>query len=165
MRPVLPKLIIFTNGVKGSLIVGIGACREERAAVEDITSISKLGSTLLHQNSKHDEKIEDIKSMLSVNMTTYPTISLHTDHMIMFGSFCDLYMTSVRSIWRVKAVPAHIWPDLAGGVFLRTGQVSSNTDAATRNSYLFQSENEVAYLVASPSSSNALGNLAHIFAN
>jgi hypothetical protein len=57
-------------------------------------------------------------------------------------------MVSVGSVWLVKAVPAHIWPDLARGVFLRTGQVSSNTDAATWTSYLFQSENEVAYLVA-----------------
>ena len=39
MRPVLPKLIIFTNGVKGSFVVGIGVCREERAAVEDTSSI------------------------------------------------------------------------------------------------------------------------------
>ena len=39
MRPVLPKLIVFTNGVKGSFIVGIGACCEERAAVEDTSSI------------------------------------------------------------------------------------------------------------------------------
>jgi len=39
MRPVLLKLIIFTNGVKGSFVVGIGACREERAAVEDTSSI------------------------------------------------------------------------------------------------------------------------------
>jgi hypothetical protein len=39
MRPVLPKPIIFTNGVKGSFKVGIGACREERAAVEDTSSI------------------------------------------------------------------------------------------------------------------------------
>ena len=39
MRPVLPKLIIFTNGVKESFIVGIEACREERAAVEDTSSI------------------------------------------------------------------------------------------------------------------------------
>ncbi len=74
-------------------------------------------------------------------------------------------MVSVRSIWLVKAVPAHIWPDMAGEVFLSTGQVSSNTDAATWTSYLYQSENEVAYLVVSPSSSNALGNLGHIFAN
>ncbi len=39
MRPVLPKLIIFTNAVKASFKVGIGACREERAAVEDTSSI------------------------------------------------------------------------------------------------------------------------------
>ena len=39
LPPVLPKLIIFTNGVKGSFIVGIGACCEERAAVEDTSSI------------------------------------------------------------------------------------------------------------------------------
>ena len=81
MCPVLLKLLIFTNGVKGSFEVGIGACREERAAVEDITSISKLGSTLLHQNSKHDDKIEDMKSILSLNMTMYPSIYLHKDHM------------------------------------------------------------------------------------
>ena len=37
--PVLPKLILFTNDVKGSFIVGIGACCEERAAVEDTSSI------------------------------------------------------------------------------------------------------------------------------
>jgi hypothetical protein len=165
MRPVLPKLIIFTHGIEGSFIVCVCACYDERAAVEDITSIRKLGSTLLLQNSKHDEKIEDIKSMLSVNMTTHPTISLHTDHMIMFGSFCDLYMTTVRSIWRVKAVPAHIWPDLAGGMFLRTGQVSCNTTAATSTSYLLPSENEVACLVASSFSSNVFGNLAHTFPN
>ncbi len=103
--------------------------------------------------------------MLSVNMTTYPTISLHTDHMIMFGSFCDLYMTSVRSIWRVKAVPAHIWLDLAGGVFLRTGIVSSNTNATTSTSYLLPSKNEVACLVALPFSSNTFENLGHTFTN
>ena len=40
LPPVLLKLIIFTNGVKGSFIVGIGACCEERAAVEDTSSIS-----------------------------------------------------------------------------------------------------------------------------
>ena len=103
--------------------------------------------------------------MVSVNMTMYPDISLHRDHVIMLGAFCGLYMTSVRSIWRVKASPAHIWPDLAGRVFLRTGQVSSNTNAATWTSYLSPSENEVAYLVALPFSSNALGNLGHTFAN
>jgi len=53
-------------------------------------------------------------------------------------------MTSVRSIWRVNAVPARIWPDLAEGVFLRTRQVSSNTKAITWTSYLLPSENEVA---------------------
>jgi hypothetical protein len=37
--PVLPKLIVFTHGVKGSFIVGIGACCEERAAVEDTSSV------------------------------------------------------------------------------------------------------------------------------
>ena len=103
--------------------------------------------------------------MVSVNMTIYPDISLHRDHVIMLGAFCGLYMTSVRSICLVKAVPAQIWPDLAGGVFLRTGQVSSNTDAATWTSYLLLSENEVAYLGASPFSSNALGNLDHSFTN
>ena len=136
MPPVLPKLIIFCHGVEGSFIVDICACWDGRAAVKDISSISKSGSTLLHQNSKHEEKIEDIKSMVSVNMTIYPDISLHRDHVIMLGAFCGLYMTSVRSIWRVKASPAHIWPDLAGEVFLRTGQVSSNTNAATWTSYL-----------------------------
>ncbi len=95
----------------------------------------------------------------------YPIIYLRGDHMIMFGGVYDLYMTSVRSIWRVKAVPAHIWPDLAGGVFLRTGQVSSNTDAATWTSYLLPNENEVACLVASPFSRNTLGNLGHTFTN
>ena len=103
--------------------------------------------------------------MLSLNMIMNHRISLHRDHEIKFSCSCALYIVSVGSIWLVKAVPAHIWPDLAGGVFLRTGQVSSNTDAATWTSYLFQSENEVAYLVAAPFSSNALGNLAHIFAN
>ena len=98
-------------------------------AVEDTFSIRKLISTLLHQNSKHNGKIEDMKSMLSVSMTIYPVIFLHRDHVIMLGAFCGLYMTSVRSIWWVKAVPAHIWPDPAGGVFLRSGQVSSNTNA------------------------------------
>jgi hypothetical protein len=39
MHPVLLKLITFTNGVKGSFIVSIGACREERAAVDDTSSI------------------------------------------------------------------------------------------------------------------------------
>ena len=39
MHPVLLKLIIFTNGVKQSFVVGIGACCEERAAVEDTSSI------------------------------------------------------------------------------------------------------------------------------
>ena len=131
MSPVLPKLIIFTNGVKGSFRVGIWACYDERAGVDDISGISKSGSTLLHRNSKHDEKIEDIKSMLSLNRIMYRRISLHRDHEIKFSCFCALYMTSVGSIWLVKAVPAHIWPDLAEGVFLRTGQVSSNTDAAT----------------------------------
>jgi len=150
LPPVHPKHIIFTHGVKGSYIVGICAYCGERSAVEDLSNIGKSGSTLLHHNSKHDDKIEDMKSILSLNMTMYPSISLHKDHMIMFGGFRDLYMTSVRSISRVKAVPAHIWPDLAGGVFLRTGQVSSNTDAATWTSYLLQSENEVACLVASP---------------
>ena len=58
-------------------------------------------------------------------------ISLHRDHESKFSCLCALYMVSVGSIWLVKGVPAHIWPDLAGGVFLRTGQVSSNTDAAT----------------------------------
>ena len=134
-------------------------------AVEDTFSIRKLISTLLHQNSKHNEKIEDIKSMVSVNMTIYPDISLHRDHVIMLGAFSGLYMTSVRSIWWVKAVPAYIWPDPAGGVFLRSGQVSSNTNAATWTSYLLPSENEVAYLVALPFSSNALGNLGHTFTN
>ncbi len=103
--------------------------------------------------------------MLSLNMIIYSRRFLHRDHEIMFGCFCALHMVSVGSIWLVKAVPAHIWPDLAGGVLLTTGQVSSNTDAATWTSYLFQSENEVAYVVAAPFSSNALGNLAHIFAN
>lgn len=95
----------------------------------------------------------------------YRRISLYRDHEMKFDCFCALYMVSVGSIWLVKAVPAHIWPDLAGGVFLKTGQVSSNTDTAIWTSYLFQSENEVAILVASPFSSNALGNLGHIFAN
>jgi len=134
--PVLPKQIIFTNGVKGSFRVGIWACIDESAALKDICSICELGSTLLHQNSKYDEKIEDIKSMVSVNMTMYHDTSLHMDHVIMFGGLCDLCMISVRSIWSVKAVPAHIWPDLAGGVFLRTGQVSSNANATTSTSYL-----------------------------
>ncbi len=108
MRPVLPKLIVFTHGIEGSFIAGVCACYDERVAVEDITSIRKLGSTLLHQNSKHDEKIEDIKSMVSVNMTMYHDTCLHMDHVIMFGGLCDLCMISVRSIWSVKAVPAHI---------------------------------------------------------
>ena len=120
MPPVLPKLIVFTHGVEGSFIVDICACWDGRAAVKDISSISKSGSTLLHQNSKPEEKIEDIKAMVSVNMTMYRSISLHRDHGIMLGAFCGLYMTSVRSIWRVKASPAHIWPDLAGEVYLRT---------------------------------------------
>ena len=134
-------------------------------AVEDTFSIRKSISTLLHQNSKHYEKIEDMKSMLSVNMTMYPVIFLHRHHMIMFNGISDQYMTSVRSICLVKAVPAQIWPDLAGGVFLRTGQVSSHTNATTLTSYLYPSENEVSFLVASPFSSNALGNLGHTFTN
>ena len=92
-------------------------------------------------------------------------ISLHRDRDMKFSCFCALYIISVGSIWLVKAVPAHIWPDLAGGMFLRTGHVSSNTDAATWTSYLLLIENEVAYLGASPFSSNALGNLGHIFTN
>ena len=103
--------------------------------------------------------------MLTVYMVMYRRISLHTNHEIKLSRFCALYMVSVGSIWLVKGVPAHIWPDLAGGVFLRTGQVSSNTEAATWTSYLSQSENEVACPVASPFSSNALGNLGHILAN
>ena len=113
-------------------------------AVEDTFSIRKSISTLPNLNSKYNEKIEDMKSMLSVSMTIYTIIFLHWDHMIMFGGFPDLYMTSVRSIWRVNAVPARIWPDLAEGVFLRTRQVSSNTNAITWTSYLLPSENEVA---------------------
>ena len=106
-----------------------------------------------------------MKSMVSVSMTIYPVISLHRDHMIMFGGLCVLYMPSVRSIWCVKATPGHIGPDLAEGVFLRTGHVSPNTNAATWTSYLLPSENEVACLVASPFSSNALGKLGHKFTN
>ncbi len=98
-------------------------------------------------------------------MIMYRRISLYRDHEMKFDCFCALYMVSVGSIWLVKAVPAHIWPDLAGGVFLGTGQVSSNMNAATWTSYLFQSKNEVAYFVASPFSSNALGNLSHTFAH
>ena len=165
MSPVLSKLIIFTHVVKGPYQVGICAYCGERNAVKDLCNIGKSSSTLINQKSKQDEKFEDIKSMVSVNMTMYPVICLDEDHMNMFGGFCDLYMTSVRSIWCVKAAPAHIWPDLAGGVFLRTGQVSSNTDAATWTSYLLQSENGVAFLVASPFSSNALGKLGHTFAH
>ena len=41
MRPFLPKLIIFTHGIEGSFIVGVCACYDERAEVEDITSIRK----------------------------------------------------------------------------------------------------------------------------
>ena len=103
--------------------------------------------------------------MLSLSMIMYRRISLYRDHEMKFDCFCALYMVSVGSIWLVKAVPAHIWPDLAGGVFLGTGQVSSNIDAATWTSYLLQGENEVAYFIASPFSSNALGNLSQNFAN
>ena len=90
MSPVLPKLIIFTNGVKGSFRVGIWACYDERAGVEDISGISKSGSTLLHQNSKHDEKIVDIKSMLSLNMIMYRHLYLNRDHEMKFSCFCAL---------------------------------------------------------------------------
>ncbi len=41
LPPVLPKLIVFLIGVKGSFLVGIGACCEERAAVEE-TSTNQL---------------------------------------------------------------------------------------------------------------------------
>ena len=69
--------------------------------------------------------------MVGVDMIMYRRISLHRGNEMKFSCFCALYMISVGSIWLVKAVPSHIWPDLAGGVFLTTGQVSSNTDAAT----------------------------------
>ena len=120
----------------------------ERNAVEDLCNIGKSSSTLLHQNRKHYDKIEDMKSILSLNITMHPDISLDGDRMIMFGGFSDLYITSVRIIWLEKVAPAHFWPDLAEGVFLRTGRVSSNTNATTLTSYLLLIENEVACLVA-----------------
>ena len=133
--------------------------------MEDISSIRKSSSTLLHQYSKHYKKIKDFNSMVSVNMTMHRCISLLGDCEMLFGGFCGLYATSVRSIWCVRVVPAHFGHDLARGVYLMTGQVSYNTNAAVLALYLLPTENEVPTLAMSSISSTALGNLGHLLFN